>query len=157
VNSVNDVPTLNTLANVTINENAPQQTVNLSGISSGATNENQTLTVTASSSNTNLIANPAVTYTSPGATGSIRFTPATGTFGSADIPVTVNDGGTSNNIVARTFTVTVNQVNNPPTISALTNQIVAINTATAALPFTIGDAETPAASLTLTGSSDNPS
>ena len=40
------------LANLTINESASQQTVNLSGITSGATNESQTLTVTASSSNT---------------------------------------------------------------------------------------------------------
>ena len=45
----NQPPTLNALANVTINENASLQTVNLSGITSGATNESQTLTVTASS------------------------------------------------------------------------------------------------------------
>jgi len=42
VNSVNDAPTLDTLANTTINENASQQTVNLTGISSGAANETQT-------------------------------------------------------------------------------------------------------------------
>ena len=55
VNAVNQAPTLNAISNVTINENAGQQTVNLSGISTGATNEVQTLTVTASSSNTGLI------------------------------------------------------------------------------------------------------
>ena len=54
----NQPPTLNALANVTINESAGLQTVNLSGITSGATNESQTLTVTASSSNTGLIPNP---------------------------------------------------------------------------------------------------
>ena len=46
--ATNQAPTLNALANVTINENAGLQTVNLSGITSGATNESQTLTVTAS-------------------------------------------------------------------------------------------------------------
>jgi hypothetical protein len=155
VNPVNQIPTLDPIAAVTVNENASQQTVNLTGISSGAPNENQTLTVTASSSNTGLIPAPTVTYTSPGTTGSIRFTPVASAFGSANITVTVNDGGTSNNIISRTFVVTVNQVNNPPTISSFTNQIIAVNTATPAMPFTISDVETPAANLTLSGSSDD--
>ena len=106
---------------VTINENAGLQTVNLSGISSGATNETQTLTVTATSSNTGLIPTPTVTYTSPNATGSITFTPVANAYGSATITVTVNDGGASNNIVSQTFTVTVNPVNQPPTLNALAN------------------------------------
>jgi len=51
--------TLRIAGNLTINENAGLQTVNLSGISSGASNEIQSLTVTASSSSTLLIPNPA--------------------------------------------------------------------------------------------------
>ncbi|MEI6392992.1 MAG: fibronectin type III domain-containing protein, partial [Verrucomicrobiota bacterium] len=43
----NAPPTLDSLADVSINENSGFQTVDLSGISSGATNESQTLTVTA--------------------------------------------------------------------------------------------------------------
>ena len=156
VTPVNQPPTLAPLANVNINENAGLQTVNLSGISSGATNEVQTLTVTASSSNTGLIPTPTVTYTSPNTTGSIRFTPLTNAYGAATITVTVNDGGTSNNIVSRAFTVTVSQVNTPPTISSITNRLIAADTATPAIPFTVGDAETPAVNLTLSGSSDNP-
>jgi hypothetical protein len=156
VNPVNQTPTLNTLANVTINENTGLQTVNLSGITSGAGNEVQMLAVTASSSNTGLIPTPTVTYTSPNATGSIRFAPVASTYGSATITVTVNDGGTSNNVVSRSFTVTVNQVNVPPTISSITNRIIAVDSATSPISFTIADAETAAASLTLSGSSDNP-
>jgi hypothetical protein len=156
VNSANQAPTLNTLANVALNENASQQTVNLSGITSGATNENQTLTVTASSSNTGLIPTPTVSYTSPSATGSIRYTPVANAYGSATVTVTVNDGGASNNIVSRAFTVTVNQVNTPPTIASITDRVVAMDSVTPAIPFTIADAETPAASLTVSGSSDNP-
>ena len=127
VNPVNQPPTLNPPANVALNENAGQQTVNLSGISSGAANENQTLTVTASSSNTGLVPTPTVTYTSPNTTGSLRFTPVTNAYGSATITVTVNDGGTSNNIVSHAFTVTINQVNTPPTISSITNRIIAVD------------------------------
>ena len=155
VNPVNQPPTLNALANVTINENAGLQTVNLSGITSGATNQVQTLTVTASSSNPGLIPTPAVSYTSPNTTGSITFTPVASAYGSATITVTVNDGGASNNLVSQTFTVTVNRVNQPPTISSIANLLIAMGTSTPAIPFTIGSATTPAANLTLSGSSDN--
>jgi hypothetical protein len=155
VNPVNQVPTLTTLANLSIDENAGLQTVGLSSISSGAANESQTLTVTASSSNTGLVPTPTVTYTSPNATGSIKFTPVASAYGSATITVTVNDGGTSNNVLSRSFTVTVNQVNEPPTISSITRRVIAVDSATAAIPFTIADAETSASSLTLSGTSDN--
>ncbi len=111
VNAVNQQPTLNPLNNLTVNENAGAQSVNLSGISAGAGNQGQTLTVTASSSNPALIPNPAVTYTSPNVTGSLAFTPTANTSGSATITVTVNDGGASNNIVTQSFTVTVNAGN----------------------------------------------
>ena len=152
----NQPPTLDALADVTINENDSLQIINLSGISSGAANENQTLTVTTSSSNPGLVPTPAVSYTSPNTTGSITFTPVASAYGSATVTVTVNDGGASNNIISRTFAVTINQVNTPPTISSITNRIIAMDSATAPISFTIADAETPAANLTLSGSSDNP-
>ena len=152
VNPVNQSPTLNALANVTINEGAGLQTVSLAGITSGATNESQSLTVTATSSNPSLIPNPTVSYTSPNATGSLAFTPVALAFGSATVTVTVNDGGASNNIVTQSFTVTVNQL---PTISPITNQIIAIDSATAPIPFTIGDSQTSASSLSLAASSSN--
>jgi hypothetical protein len=107
VNHVNQQPTLTALNGVAINENAPAQTVALSGISSGAPNEHQTLTVTAMSNNGSVVPNPTVTYTSPNTTGSLTFKPVAKAFGTAIISVTVNDGGTSNNIITRTFTVTI--------------------------------------------------
>ncbi len=41
--------------------------------------------------------------------------------------------------------------NTPPTISAIPNQTILVNTATVAIPFTIGDMESPAADLTVHG------
>jgi hypothetical protein len=121
VNPVNDPPTLNAIANpAAINEDAGLQTVNLSGITAGG-GESQTLTVTATSGNTNLIPNPTVTYTSPNTTGSLSYTPVANASGTALITVTVNDGGASNNITTRTFTVAVNAVNDPPTLNAIAN------------------------------------
>ena len=121
VSPVNQPPTLNPINNVTVNENAGLQTVNLYGITSGAANENQKLTVTASSSNTNLIPNPTVNYTSPNTNGSLTFMPVTNASGSTLITVTVNDGGASNNIVTQAFTVTVSPVNQPPTLNPINN------------------------------------
>ncbi len=105
--ATNQPPTLDLLVNVAINENAGLQIVSLSGITSGATNEVQTLAVTAASSNPSLIPTPTVNYTSPNTTGSLAFAPVAAASGSATITVTVNDGGDTNNLVARSFLVTV--------------------------------------------------
>jgi Bacterial Ig domain/GEVED domain/Dockerin type I domain len=112
VNPVNDLPTLAALTDLNLSEDAPEQTVNLGGISSGAANEPQTLVVTATSSNPGLIPNPTVTYTSPGLTGTLKFTPVTNLSGSATITVVVDDGSAT---ITRTFVVAVSPVNDAPT------------------------------------------
>ena len=153
VAGVNQPPTLAPLADMTIAASSGQQTVALSGISSGATNETQTLSLTALSSNPGLIPNPTLSYTSPNGSGWLSFAPVPNAFGSAIITVTVSDGSTSNNSVSRSFTVYVDQ---QPTISSISAQVVAAGSKTAPLAFTIGDADSPIASLTLTASSSNP-
>src|SRR6185295_5193624 len=92
VNAVNDVPLLDAPVAMTMNEDGPTQTVNLTGIIAGPGNESsQPLTVTAASSNTALIPRPLVHYTSPNSTGQLTFTPAADISGTATITVTVND------------------------------------------------------------------
>ena len=158
VNPVNDQPTLNAIANITINEDASQQTVSLSGIASGATNEVQTLTVSASSSNPNLIPNPSVAYTSPNTTGSLSFTPIANAYGSATITVTVNDGQAANNLITRTFTVSVNPVNDLPTLNGLANLTINENAAqqTVNLSGISSGATNESQTLTITATSSNP-
>ncbi len=123
VTAVNDAPTLNALSALNINEDATLQTVNLSGISrGGGTDEaTQTVVVTAASSDTSLIPNPAVSYTSGNPTGSLTFTPVANAFGSATVTVVVQDsGGISNggqNAVTNTFLVVVNPVNDVPSFT----------------------------------------
>ena len=51
--------------------------------------------------------------------------------------------------------LTVNAANTPPTITAIGAQSTNENTPTSPIPFTIGDAETPPGSLTLSGTSSN--
>lgn len=113
VNAVNDPPTLNPLADLTLATNPGPQVVALNGIGSGAANENQTLTVTASSSNPALIATPVVNYTSPNTSGTLTFTSAPDASGTATITVTVNDNQPAQNTFSRSFTV---RVGGPPLI-----------------------------------------
>jgi hypothetical protein len=125
INNGNQPPTLNVISDLTINVNGGLQTVSLSGITSGAANEVQTLTVTAVSSNRSLISTPSVRYTSPGTNGTLTFTPVANATGTGTITVTVNDGGASNNIVNRTFTVNVVPAgtSRPSLLSSLTNNV----------------------------------
>lgn len=67
---------------------------------------------------------------------------------------TVADGA-GGSISSTTFNITVSAVNDAPTITTISNQAVNENQATAALSVTVGDAETAAGSLTLSGSSSN--
>jgi hypothetical protein len=94
-----------------IAQNAGQQTVNLAGISGAAP-----IAVTATSDNHTLLADPTVTYTSPGATGSLAYTPVANQSGSAVVTVTVTDAGS--HTAVRTFTV---RVNTPPALGAIGN------------------------------------
>src|SRR4029079_11177659 len=50
---------------------------------------------------------------------------------------------------------TTSPLNSAPTISDIPNQSTSVNTPTAAIPFTIQDAQTPAGNLTLGKSSSN--
>jgi hypothetical protein len=151
---VNDAPSLNSIANATVDEDSGQQSVSLSGISAGPF-EFQTLLITATSSNTALIPNPTVSYTSPNATGSLSYTPVANANGTATITVTVNDQQASNNTFSRTFTVSVNPINDAPTISDIADLSVNEDTSTGLIAFTIGDLETATSSLTVTRSSNN--
>jgi hypothetical protein len=101
---VNQPPTLSAINSLALTENAGRQTVSLSDITSGSATENQTLTVSATSSDASLISKLAVNYTSPVTNGSLTFIPMANVNGMATITVIVNDGQTS---VVRTFTVTV--------------------------------------------------
>ncbi|HEV2392705.1 MAG TPA: hypothetical protein VG146_10125 [Verrucomicrobiae bacterium] len=133
-------PTLDPIADMSIPENAPMQIVNLTGITSGSSNEVQTLSVSAFSSNPGLVPNPTVNYTSPNTNGTISFTPAANSYGSVLMTVMVDDGATVSNTTIRSFNVTVIAPPAPPppvtnaVIAPYTSFVFPINP-----PFTNGD------------------
>ena len=131
VEAVNDAPTLDVLSGVSANEDDGEQTVNLTGISAGD-GESQPLLITAVSDSTGLIPDPTVTYSSPGSTGTLVFTPVPNQNGTATITVTVVDGGFDNDLTtpddngttSRTVSIAVAPVNDRPTLDALSNVMV---------------------------------
>ena len=150
--STNAPPTLDPIANVTLNEDSGLRVVSLTGISAGA-GENQALNVTVAATPSSLISTPQVSYMSPSATGTVSFVTGTNMSGSGTITVTVSDGLAQ---TVRSFSVTVNPVNDPPGLTSLGSRRINQNTTTGPIGFMIGDAETPAASLSVSGTSSNP-
>src|SRR5439155_701579 len=118
VNWVNQPPSFNKIADQNIIENARSQTVNFSGITiSQVTNEpSRAMTFHVSNDNSNLFSvQPGVS-----ANGTLTYTPAANAFGAANLTVYLTDdaGGTS---ATQNFAITVNWVNQPPTLNAIGN------------------------------------
>jgi Bacterial Ig domain len=111
---INSAPTIDPVAPITIAEGSDPVFVSLSGITDGAADTGQSITVTATSSNPSLIRNPTHSYVSPDNFGSLTFVPIAGQYGTATITITVQDnGGTAYGGVDTTtesFLVTVTPV-----------------------------------------------
>lgn len=157
---VNDAPTLNPLANLALGVSAAKQVVSLSGIGTGAPNEQQALTVTATSSNPAFVPQPTVAYLSPGPSGTVSFTPVPNVTGSTTITVTVNDGQSFNNLTTRSFVVAVGGVggtNTPPSFDAIANRAIAEDSALQTVSLSRISAAGGNATARITAVSSNPS
>ncbi len=93
VTPVNDAPTLDDIADITIGENSPEQTLALSGITVGRSNEfaQSIASVTAVSGNPALVPDPIVELN--GGVWTLKFTPTSNKAGRAAISLTVTDDG----------------------------------------------------------------
>lgn len=110
------------------------------------------LLVTATSDNATLVPPASLTLGGADASRTIAILPASNESGSATITVTVTDGTTP---VSDTFTLTVNAVNDVPSITAIADQTINEDTSSPALAFTVGDVETAAVSLVTSVSASN--
>jgi hypothetical protein len=144
----NQPPTLNPITNVTVVQGTTSRSITLTGITSGSSTEKQTLKITSTSSNAQLIPAPTINYTNPSTTAVLTIKPKTNGLGVSTVTVTVNDGGKSNNIVQQTFTVTVVS-NQPPTLNPIANVTVAKNAGSQTVTLTGISSSVPAANQTL--------
>src|SRR5262249_48014144 len=101
--------------------------------------------------------NSKITIAGTGQNRTIQFTPVlnanTPANGVANIAVTLTDS--TGFTYKQSFQVTVNFVNQLPTISAIPTQVTLKNQATPVINFTIGDVETAASALVVTATSNN--
>lgn len=157
VGAVNTAPTITGLgANGAINDQLISQGQSSSVIPftvSDAPNETPpgNLLVTASSSNEALLPNSGILLGGSGSSRSIKLTPNPTQFGIGTVTVNVTDTGLANGTdvksSSRTFTVTVNQVQQKPVVSAIPDITTPVNTESQIVSFTVSDQETPAANL----------
>jgi hypothetical protein len=126
---LNRAPTLAAIDPLQIAEDSGVRTVNLAGISAGGS-EVQHLMVTATSANPGVIANPiSVNYVSPMSSGSLSLAPVTDAYGTSIVSVVVQDSGSITNggtgAVTNSFRVTVQPVNDAPTMTPLADRVIA--------------------------------
>jgi hypothetical protein len=107
----------------------------------------ESLTLTKISTNTALVPDSNIDFGGSGSNRTVTVTPVPNVQGQTTITVTVSDGTSES---STSFSVSIGL----PSISSIPDQQIPINSFPAPIPFTIGDAETPA-SLTLQGQSSN--
>ena len=165
VTSVNDGPTLSSIADTTVLEDSGVQTVVLTGISAGLNESGQSITnFTATSSNPSLLANPSITYTNGNSTALLRFTPLSNASGSAVVTVCLKDnGGTANggvNLTTATFNINVTAVNDAPAFNTIGNVSAYEGSGTQTVSITginAGPSDESGQTITLTAISGNTS
>lgn len=94
----------------------------------------------------------------PSATSGTLYSGPISVSSSATLRAIAYDSGMNNSAVtSATYTITLPALNTAPTVSSVSNQVIDENASTDALAFTVGDAETSADSLSVSGSSSNSS
>jgi subtilisin-like proprotein convertase family protein len=150
VNAVNTPPTISDIADRGIVQNTSTGAIPFTV--GDAETAPGSLTLSGSSSNTTLVPNGNIVFGGSGANRTVTVTPAANQTGTATITVTVSDGIAN---ASDSFVLTVTNANTPPTISDISNQTISQGVPTDALAFTVDDTQTPAANLTVSGSSNN--
>ncbi|HEY0656343.1 MAG TPA: tandem-95 repeat protein [Chryseosolibacter sp.] len=130
VSEINNPPTLDNISNVTMLEDAAVQSIALTGITAGA-GESQPLSIEVTSDKPALFETLQLNYTSPQSSATLQIKPAPNSFGIATLTVKVVDNGSnispSKNSVSKSFTVTVQSVNDPPVFTSIPVVVAAVN------------------------------
>ena len=152
VNAINDAPEISALPDQSIDEDGAGNALGftLSDVDSLP----EALSVQARSSNTALLPDGGMVLDGSGAARSLMLTPAANRFGTSTVTLTASDGVTAS---TQTLVLTVNAINDAPTITRIADQTIEQDAATGALAFSISDLETEAAALSVTATSSNSS
>ena len=145
----NTPPTIEAIANVVSNEDEAVAEIALVGDDKETIKSKLQYTVVAT--NADLVAPDGLVLRKTGSRRYLDITPLENAFGETDITVTVNDGIDE---VSTTFKLTINAVNDPPTISAV--EPIEINEdQTVSFTVTLTDIDTAPEELKITGNAAN--
>ncbi|MES2661050.1 MAG: cadherin-like beta sandwich domain-containing protein [Verrucomicrobiota bacterium] len=145
-------PTIGNVQDQNINEDSSTGALAVTLNDEDEDDPEDSLLLTASSSNTDLVRKSGIVFGGSGADRTVTITPVGNRHGETIITLTVSDGSLTDE---DTFLLTVNPVNDAPTLANIPNRSVLLNSSPQSVPLTIGDVETSAAALTLTISSSN--
>ncbi|CAN2039225.1 hypothetical protein GMMP15_1110012 [Candidatus Magnetomoraceae bacterium gMMP-15] len=146
--TVNSAPTISDIANQSTDEDTTISNISFTVSDS----DGDALTVTGSSSDTDLVTNDNIVISGTGDSRTVAITPATNENGTATITIEVTDG---NETASDTFVLTVNPVNDVPTISDISDQPTTDITASGPHDFTVTDVENDDGALSLLGTASN--
>jgi len=151
VTAVNDLPTIGDITDKSTTEDTATGAIPF--VVGDVETAVGSLTVTAVSSNTALVPNANIALGGAGENRTINITPASNQSGITTITVTVTDANSGS--ATDTFVLTVDPINDLPTISDITNKSTDEDTATGNIAFTVSDVETAVDSLTVAATSSN--
>jgi hypothetical protein len=145
-------PTISTIADQTIDEDEATPAIDFT--IDDADDAVSALTVSATSSNHDLVEDADVVLGGSDANRTVKVTPKANASGDTEVTITVSDGA---HMATETFTVHVGAVNDAPTISAIDDVTIDENESTDAIEFTIGDDDNDPADLVVTAKSSKQS
>lgn len=138
-------PRLSSIAPQSLFEDVPSNPISFTV---GSLNRSpDSLVVSVLSSNRTLFPPAGISVTGDGASRQIVVTPGANQSGTGELIVQVKDA--FNATASISFQVTVQPVNDPPSISSIPDQVTQESLATGLLTFSVNDLETPAGSLSL--------
>jgi type VI secretion system Hcp family effector len=146
--SPNSAPTISQIANQTTSEDSPKAasfTVNDSESANGA------LTVARGTNNPTLLPVNNIVVSGSGGSRTVTMTPAANRSGSVTVTLTVSDGQAT---APMSFQLTVNAVNDEPTVAAIATQVTDENVEKTETVW-IGDIDNAFSEVSMSGTSDN--
>ena len=151
----NQPPWISSIADQTTLQDTPTLPISftIGDVETAASN----LSLRANSDNPALVAINNIVFGGSDSNRTVTLTPTSQQTGSAGITITVDDGNATSSATFRLSVTAPTPANTPPSISPIANQTIDQDTATPAIPFTVSDAESAAASLTISATSTNTS
>ena len=151
ITEVNDTPTLSDILNKTTDEDT-----SISGITFTTSDVDKVISlddIEVTSTNQSKVADENITVTGTNDNWQISIVPEANANGDVVINYQVDDGGV-NGLVEKSFTLTITEVNDTPTISSIEDQATTVGV-DIDVDVIIGDIETSSSELLLTVSTDN--